>query len=72
VPSATVVELTSRVISFVGDGAFAAVAVAIARHNGLHLLAAARQRAKQDARIEARADAKAAQAAAQASPRPAP
>jgi uncharacterized membrane protein YbhN (UPF0104 family) len=68
VPSATVVALTSRVISVVGDGAFAAVAVAIARHNGLHLLAAARQRAKQDARIEARADAK----AAQASPRPAP
>jgi glycosyltransferase 2 family protein len=71
VPSATVVALTSRIISIVGDGAFAAVAVAIARHNGLHLLAAARQRAKQDARISARADAQAAQAA-QSSPRPAP
>ena len=68
VPSATVVALTSRVISIVGDGSFAAVAVAIARHNGLHLLAAARQRARQDARADAREEAKAAQAA----PRPAP
>ena len=64
VPSATVVALTSRVISIVGDGAFAAVAVAIARHNGLHLLAAARQRTRHEAHQEARA--------AASSPRPAP
>jgi glycosyltransferase 2 family protein len=64
VPSATVVALTSRVISIIGDGAFAAVAVAIARHNGLHLLAAARQRTRQEAHQEARA--------AASSPRPAP
>ena len=63
VPSATVVALTSRVISIVGDGAFAAVAVAIARHNGLHLLAAARQRTRHEAHQEARAAAAAPRAA---------
>lgn len=63
VPSATVVALTSRVISVVGDGAFAAVAAAIARHNGLHLLAAARQRNRQEAHREARAAASAPRAA---------
>jgi glycosyltransferase 2 family protein len=55
VPSATVVALGSRVISTVGDGLFAAVAVALARHNGLHLLAAARQQAQRDARVDAKA-----------------
>ncbi len=59
VPSATVVALTSRVISVVGDGAFAAVAAGIARHNGLHLLAAARQRDRLAAHREARAAASA-------------
>jgi len=59
VPSATVVALTSRVIAVVGDGAFAAVAVVIARHNGLHLLAAARQKNRVDAHREARAAASA-------------
>ena len=68
VPSATVVALTSRVISVVGDGAWAAIAAAIAHHNGLHLLAAARQRNRVDAHREARNEAKAAPAA----PRPAP
>jgi hypothetical protein len=61
VPSATVVALASRVIATVGDGAYAALAVALARHNGLHLLAAAREQAHQEAK-----------AAAAAAPRAAP
>ena len=55
VPSATVVAVSSRLISAVGDGVFAAIAVALARHNGLHLLAAARQQAQRDARLHAKA-----------------
>jgi uncharacterized membrane protein YbhN (UPF0104 family) len=55
VPSATVVALASRVIATVGDGAFAAMAAVLARRNGLHLLAAARERDRLEARTAAAA-----------------